>query len=170
MSKTYVPEDISPEQTELATELRIPFITNPHPRWRYVTAIVVNPVPELHSWGGLVPNEDEVRMVASFNDQYREYWYLETWSTRMREFAPYDIDGGAVGRYLIKHCSGGWGYRLHTWRSGPAFVPGRRDDPQPLAVVLDRYHTPWEGQPVGVRWLEWKSTRPEVFGAPGGAR
>lgn len=158
--RAYDPEDISPEQTGLATSLRIPFITNPYPCWFYVTAVVVSHDP--HLWKGLMPAEDEVRMVASFNDQYREHWYRDSYKQKMREFAPYDIDGGAVGRYLVKHVNGGWGYRKHTWQSGPAFVPQWNEAPERLELVLDRIH-----DLVPERWTTWKVDHPEVFGSVG---
>lgn len=165
MSRGYEPsEDISPKQTELATSLRVPFITNPYPRWFYVTAVVVSDDPYL--WRGEQPTEDEVRMVASFADEYREYWYRDSYKQTMRDLAPYDIDGGAAGRYLVKHRNGGWGYRIHTWQYGPQFVPEWWDaDPEPLEAVLDRYHNRSSLSEPSKRWLEWKAQHPEVFAA-----
>jgi hypothetical protein len=162
MARPYEPaEDISPAQTELATSLRVPFITTPYPHWFYVTAVVVS--DEKYLWRGLLPTDDEVRMVASFTDEYREHWYNDGWKARMREFAPYDIDGGAVGTYLVKHANGGWGYRKHTWEYGPQFVPEWDAEPQPLEAVLDRVHSWGSDEPPAKRWLEWKSAHPEVF-------
>jgi len=157
MGRDYEPEDISPAQTELATSLRVPFVTNPYPRWFYVTAVVVSD----DLWRGLVPTDDEVRMVSSFAEEYREHWYNATWKAKMARFAPYDIDGGAVGTYFIKHANGGWGYRKHTWQYGPQFVPQHGDDPQPLPKVLDRVHTMVDE--VSKRWVGWKAARPELF-------
>jgi hypothetical protein len=158
----YTPgDDISPEQTELATSLRVPFITTPYPRWFYVTAVVVS--DDKYLWRGLVPTEDEVRMVASFNEAYREYWYRDSFKEHMARNAPYDIDGGAVGRYLIKHENGGWGYRKHTWEYGPQFVPEWNAAPEPLEAVLDRAHRFVDD--VDPKWVEWKSAHPEVFAA-----
>ena len=156
----YAPEDVSPKQTELATSLRVPFITTPYPRWFYVTAVVVS--NEKYLWQGLVPTEDEVRMVASFNEQYREHWYRDSFKEHMARNAPYDIDGGAVGRYLIKHANGGWGYRRHTWEYGPCFVPEWNVEPQPLEYALDRCHSMGSGGP-GKDWVEWKAAHTEVF-------
>jgi hypothetical protein len=161
MGRAYEPEDISPKQTELATSLRIPFINNPYPRWYYVTAIVVSTDPRL--WRGLMPTDDEVRVVASFNDEYRQYFYNEWWKGRMREFAPYDIDGGAVGRYLIKHANGGWGYRRSTWQYGPEFVPTWSSEPEDLVSVLDRCQG--FGSEPNPRWEQWKADHPDVFQA-----
>lgn len=159
MSRAYVPEDISPKQTDLATELRVPFIGSPYPRWFYVTAVVVSD----DLWFGHEPSEAEVKAIASFNDHYREHWYNERWKARMRDFAPYDIDGGAVGRYLIKHRNGGWGYRRHTWQYGPTFAPKQDAEPQSLIAVLDLCETfvdePWP------HWVEWKAAHADIFAA-----
>lgn len=156
-------EDISLKQTELATSLRVPFIKHPYPRWYYVVAVVV-PDERRPVWHGEMPTDDELRMVASFIDEYREYWYRDSYKQKMRDLAPYDIDGGAVGTYLVKHANGGWGYRKHTWEYGPCFVPMYNADPEPLEQVLDRVHSHGSG-PLPKRWLEWKSSHPEVFAA-----
>lgn len=157
---SYTPSDLSPAQTELATSLRIPFLASAHPRWYYVTGIVVSDL-----YGGILPADDEVRIVASFDEEYREHWYRDSWKTRMAEFAPYDIDGGAVGRYLIKYKHGGWGYRISTWQYGPTFVPMSRDEPAGLVSVLDRLHAHGGSEP-NPRWEQWKADHPEVFGQP----
>lgn len=162
MGSHYTGTDLSPLQSELATSLRIPFITSSHPRWYYVTAVVV----EDDLYGAAVPTDDELRMVASFNDQYREHWYRDSYKQKMREFAPFDIDGGAVGRYLIKYAkTGGWGFRRHTWQYGPTFVPTWKDKPQPLVVVLDRCMS--FGDEPSPRWEQWKTEHADVFAAGG---
>jgi hypothetical protein len=158
MSRNYAPDDVSPKQTALATELRVPFITSPHPRWFYVTAIVVSD----DLWRGLEPTEDEVRAVASFNDHYRDHWYRDSYKAKMRAFAPYDIDGGAVGRYLIKHANGGWGYRKHTWQYGPEFVPQWDAESESLIAVLDRCESIVADEPMP-RWTRWKADHADVF-------
>uniref|UniRef100_UPI003F4955B4 hypothetical protein n=1 Tax=Pseudonocardia sp. CA-138482 TaxID=3240023 RepID=UPI003F4955B4 len=155
MSRPYDPEDISPRQIELATRLRVPFITTPYPSWNYVIAIVVSSPP--HLWHGLVPTEDEVRVVAAYNDQYREYWYDAWWKQRMSDFAPYDIHGGTIGRYLIKRPDGGWAYRRRSWRYEPEFMPEWDAEPLPLGPVLDLDRNSL--------WLKWKAKHPEIVAA-----
>lgn len=159
MSRDYEPEDIS-VHSDLAVSLRIPLISTPYPRWYYVTAVVVSTDP--HLWRGLMPTDDELRIVGSFNDEYREHWYRDSWKQHMRDFAPYDIDGGAVGRYLVKHENGGWGYRKHTWQYGPEFVPSWDSEPADLVTVLDRCCN-WSDRP-NPRWEQWKSDHHDVFG------
>lgn len=160
MSRVYTPTDIS-VHSDLAVELRVPLIADPYPRWFYVTAVVVSREP--HLWHGLMPTDDELRVVASFNDHYRETWYRDSWKQKMRDFAPYDIDGGAVGRYLIKHKHGGWGYRKHTWQYGPCFVPEWNAEPAGLVDVLDRCHS-FVDEP-SPHWVQWKQDHADVFEA-----
>lgn len=124
---------------EPANRYRFPLISNPYPRWRYVTAVVVS--DEL--WIGQRPTDEELEIVASFHEEYCSRWYGPPhtgWRGRDLDKRPFDIDGGAVGRFLIKHANGGWGYRAHTWRYGPEFVPEWTDEPTGLVAVLDRYH------------------------------
>lgn len=170
--REYIPEDISPHQTELATSLRVPFIRNPWPRWFYVTAIFVDPGSP-PGWHGELPTDNEVRMVASYNDCYRDYWYCDSYKAKMREFAPYDIDGGAVGRYLVKYPDGGgWAYRKHTWQYGHTFVPAspflagvlaeETVAPLTLEQALDHERHIGTDYP-DTKWIAWKAAHPEVF-------
>ncbi|MEJ2886135.1 hypothetical protein [Actinomycetospora aeridis] len=160
--RQYDPEDISPQQTELATSLRVPFVTNEYHRWNYVCSVVVVEPNKWSPWAGLLPTDDEARMIASFIDEYREHWYRDTFKAVMAEFAPYDIDGGANLAILRKRPEdGGWQYRKRTWESGPHWWPDRESEPLTLAAVLDRVHT-IAGDPMR-HWQEWKSAHSEVF-------
>jgi hypothetical protein len=155
MSAEWLYAEDGVERDEFAESLRLPLIVHPYPRWCYITAVVVDP----HLWHGIRPTDDELRAVASFHQEYVDRYYNERWKTHMRE-RPFDIDGGANSRYLIKYPHGGWGYRLDSWRCGPTLVPGRRDEPQDLMAVLTRAHSL-----IPERWQQWVDDHPEVFGA-----
>lgn len=135
--------DISPYQTELATSLRIPILTSSMPRWHYITGIVVCDNIINH---GIMPDEDEIRAVA---EQLRKYnlWYRKAFLDAMRNFAPFDIDGGANLGYYLKRPDGWWTYRKRTWDS-PRFSKkfGELDE------VLDNNFSGWSGipDPAGV--------------------
>jgi hypothetical protein len=143
----------------LAEQLRIPLIRNPYPRWRYTTAIVVSD----DLWHGLMPTDDELRMVGSFHEEYSVYFLGPDadrgYRARLAQ-RPYDIEG-KPGRFLIKHRNGGWGYRRTTWEYGPEFVPEWNAEPEGLEKVLDRVHT--IGDKVLNHWAEWKAANPDVF-------
>lgn len=163
---TDVEVDLNPYAEDIAVadalslELRVPLIRHPHPRWYYVTAVVVSD----DLWIGQHPTEAEMRVVGSFHEEYMSRWYGPPhtgWRARDMDARPFDIDGGAAGRYLIKHAHGGWGYRIHTWQYGPEFVPEWRAEPAPLVTVLDLYHN--RGGDISERWAEWKARHPEIF-------
>lgn len=143
------------ERDEFAESLRLPLIDSPYPRWCYITAVVVSSNPYL--WQGIRPSDDELRAVASFHQEYVDHWYRDSWKVRMRE-RPFDIDGGANGRYLIKYPHGGWACKLATWRHGP--VPAQRDEPQSLMAVLARAHSI-----IPARWERWVADHADVFEA-----
>ncbi|MEE3066596.1 MAG: hypothetical protein VYA67_22085 [Actinomycetota bacterium] len=107
--------DISPEQTELATSLRVPFLSSSHPRWNYITGIVVCDDILDH---GIVPTEDEVREVGAYLTAYRDRWLRESFQKAMAHLAPYDIDGGANAGFYMKRPDGFWVYRKRTWTQG----------------------------------------------------
>lgn len=128
--------DIHPEQTELATERRVPFLTSSRPRWRYVTGITVG-----NSWPseGLVPTDEEVELVAGWLTDYCDRWYDQGGYRRdMKKFAPFDIDSGANSVYFIKHAHGGWGYRRYSWTRGSVWVPRPHDAVMTLEDVIAR--------------------------------
>lgn len=146
----------------VSLDVRVPLINTPHPRWSYVTAIVVRAWP----WQeGPEPANDEIRMVGSFHEEYCSYWYGPPhtgYRGRELDKRPFDIDGGAVGRFLTKYQHGGWGYRRRTWQYGPLFVPSFDDEPTPLVSVMDRIHTLIDV--VSERWVTWKADHPNIFG------
>lgn len=155
-------EDLAMPVSELSLELRVPVIVSPHPRWFYVTAVVVGRWP-YHE--GPVPTDDELRMVGSFHEEYCSYWYGEPgtgWRARDLDLRPFDVDGSAVGRYLTKYANGGWGFRRHTWTYGPTFAPTHTEEPASLMAVMDHIHTVCDE--VSPRWVQWKVDHPDVFG------
>lgn len=126
--------DISPQQTELATSLRIPILATAHPRWSYITGIVVgDDIPD----HGIMPTEDEIRQVAAHLESYCEY-YNGGFRAAMRNFAPYDIDDGANLGYYLKRPDGCWTWRKRTWES-PRFSPKTGE----LSEVLNRNFSGW---------------------------
>ena len=136
--RTWAPgDDISPQQTELATSLRVPFLTSAYPRWNYITGIVIS---EDDLGRGIVPTEDEIRQIAA---QLQSYYpvYRPGFHRAMTQFAPYDIDSGANLGYYRKHPDGGWFYRKRTWES-PPWWPSRAET-MPLADILERNFRGW---------------------------
>jgi hypothetical protein len=139
MTRVWEPSDISPQQTEHATQLRVPIVNTSYPDWTYITGIVVQDLehPEWPNRGQL-PTEAEVELVARRLQEYCARWYRQPYLNRMREFAPYDVDPGANLAYFIKWDNGGWGYRKRTWDRGPSFVPTFEAEPESLAQVIGR--------------------------------
>lgn len=118
--------DISDQQTEFATNLRIPILATAYPRWNYITGIVVCDDILNH---GIMPIDDEITAVAAQLQDYSTY-YQQAFLDAMRQFAPYDIDGGANLGYYLKRPDGWWTYRKRTWES-PRFskkVTGELDE------------------------------------------
>jgi hypothetical protein len=138
MTRVWEPSDISPQQTEHATQLRVPILDTFNPGWSYITGIVVQDL-EHPEWPnrGQIPTEAEVELVAQRLQEYCAKLYRQSYLNRMREFAPYDIDSTCMV-YFIKWDNGGWGYRRSTWDRGPLFVPTFEAEPESLAQVIDR--------------------------------
>ncbi|QYN17583.1 hypothetical protein [Amycolatopsis sp. DSM 110486] len=137
----------------------IPIVSNEWPSFNYITSVVVS----LGDFGGcyVSPSDDELAMVASFHDEYTEHYYGGSgWFNRMRKRTPFDLDGGANGRFLCKYEHGGWALKVRTWEHGPR--PMRNDKPMSLLAVLDRHHT--IGNEPMPRWVDWKAARPKIFG------
>jgi hypothetical protein len=131
--------DISADQTEFATSLRIPFLTSPYPSRDYRFGIVVN-TDDNALWRGEVPTDEEVTVIAAVRNSYTDYFFPMTnvFRREMEAYAPYDIEGGKPGHYFIKRADGSWAYRRSQWSSGPEFVPDIRDTPATLAEIIDR--------------------------------
>lgn len=146
----------------LSLEMRVPIIRTPHPRWRYITAVVAGKWP----WHESPDISDaELRMVGSFHEEYCSYWYGPPhtgYRGRELDKRPFDIDGGAVGRFVTKYPNGGWGYRISTWEYGPLFSPTQAE-PTSLLAVLDRVHSHGAATDVSPRWTKWKADHPDVF-------
>lgn len=137
-NRTWQPEgDISAEQTEFATSLRVPFLSTAAPRWNYITGIVVG---EAFPDRGVVPTEDEVREIAAQLQSYCTF-YRSGFREAMARFAPYDIDSTANLGYYLKRPDGGWCYRKRTWESPPWWPP--RETSHALSEVLARNFAGW---------------------------
>lgn len=130
--------DISDQQSELATSLRVPILTSEYPRWNYITGIVVN--DRDYGWPSIMPTDDEIRAVGAHLELYCEY-YNASFRKVMKDFAPFDIDGGANLGYYMKRPDGRWCYRKRTYRYGPHWVP--KDGEATLTEVLARNFTGW---------------------------
>jgi len=137
--KLWIPGfDISRHQTEFATGLRVPFLTDPYPDRDYRFGIVVN-TDDNAIWRGEVPTNEEVQVIADVRNAYVNYMFSEpnALRTEMEAFCPYDIEGGKPCYYFIKRGNGSWAYRCSKWRSHD-FVPELRGTPMTLAEVIDR--------------------------------
>lgn len=129
-------DEISSTQTAHATALRVPFLSSSAPRWHYITGIVVQGGGA--DRGGIVPTEDEVDSVAKHLEAYCARWYRDSYRRTMREFAPFDIDGGANLGYYMKRANGGWCYRKRTWEIGPRWMPRPEDPIETIDQVIKR--------------------------------
>jgi hypothetical protein len=153
----------------------VPLIHHEHPSWYYITAVCVSP-PQSdesvfhHEYA--MPTDEELAMIASYHDEYVQRYYGNPeygWIARQREKHPFDIDGGANGRYLMKYpaneergYTGGWARKHMTWEHGPR--PARFDEKQmTLLEVLDTDRT--IGDEPMPEWVAWKAAHPEIFGA-----
>jgi len=156
------------QQGDFTEQFRYPIINTSHPRWSYVTAVVVE--DQQTSWSTYTtvrPTDDELRIVASFHDEYMEHWYGPReygYRARVMNNRPFDIDGGANSRILVKRGDGDWAYRLKTWCHGPRFVPALHlgQEKHDLISLLDRIHTHGDDKPTQ-RWIDWKNAHPEMF-------
>ncbi|EIU12252.1 hypothetical protein MA5S0422_2961 [Mycobacteroides abscessus 5S-0422] len=129
-------EGISSEQTDYAIALRIPFLSSCRPAWHYITGIVVQGSGADRD--GVVPTDDEVETVAKHLEAYCAHWYRDSYRRTMREFAPFDIDGGANLGYYMKRANGGWCYRKRTWEIGPRWMPRPEDPIETIDQVIER--------------------------------
>jgi len=144
------------------TKLRIP-VTSAYPRWRYTATF--------DRESEVRPTDAEARQLASFIEEYREYFFNETYKAKLSK-RPFDTDAKTV--IFHKWAEDDWSYRRDSWEYGPFWVPvfpgqrgGQYDAPNwraPLTLVqvMDRIHT--IGDEPSKRWLDWKASHPEVFG------
>lgn len=107
--------DISPQQTEYATSLRVPLLASAYPQWNYITGIVVCEGIVDH---GIMPTEDEITEVGAYLVAYRDKWLRQSFQDAMAQLAPYDIDDGANAGFYMKRPDGHWVYRKLTWTQG----------------------------------------------------
>jgi hypothetical protein len=126
-------KDLSSHQTEFATKRRIPFLRDAWPTTMYITGIVIG---DGYAWQMTFPTEDEVTLVAQYLEEFRDRYPL-SFQEEMKQFAPYDIDGGGSQIYFRKHPKGGWGYHRGTWR-GQVWAPEQNESLQTLEEVFDR--------------------------------
>ncbi|MFH9574213.1 hypothetical protein ACH4MG_27195 [Streptomyces sp. NPDC017454] len=143
------------------SKLRIP-VTGTHPHWRYIAAF--DRASEAR------PTDAEARMLASYIEEYKEYFFNDWYKTKLLE-RPLDVD--AVTRIFHKWSEGDWSYRVITWQYGPFWVPvaprlrggdsdyEKASGPLSLEQVLDRAHAIVD-EPMQ-HWLDWKAAHPEVF-------
>ncbi|MDX2838021.1 hypothetical protein PV377_03205 [Streptomyces ipomoeae] len=158
-------------QDDPLTALRIAVVRSSHPMWCYLVAFLdVNEEP--YGWHSKErPTVAEALQLASYLDQYKNYWYNASYIGRMAE-RPLDVDGGANGVTFIKYGPDDWGYRRRTWTMGPTFVPGspvyrehypneNHIGPLSLPRLMDHIHS-LSGE-ASERWTEWKADHPDVF-------
>jgi hypothetical protein len=138
-------------------EHHIPLIHQEYPHWRYVTAVCVSPPgSSLNKY--LMPTERELAMIVSFHEEYVEHYYglpVYGYLKQQRDKHPFDIDGGANGRFLMKVGEDSWRMRHQSWSDA---VPEYGDPTRTLIELMDNDYS------LSVRWPSWKADRPEIFG------
>jgi hypothetical protein len=172
------PFGLDAKQNDPLTALRIPVVRGFNPRWHYVAAYLdVDPdCPFDPPWpfaSAERPTEAEAQMLVSFLQEHRHYWFNDEGYAREMDQRPLDFDSGWNTTVFIKYGTDDWGYRRCSWVYGPTFVPepptfADRTGPLTLEQVMDRCHAHGDEPPK--RWLDWKATHPEVFGAPESVR
>ena len=136
---------------EYAESLRIPLVDSAHPRWNFITSVLVGDI-----YDGVRPVNAELDTIASFHQFYLDEWYAPAELNVMAE-KPFDVDGGANGRILLKRADGLWAYRRRSWRLGPLFVPSLSHRPRSLVDILDLANA------NSSRWSAWKTANSEYF-------
>ncbi|OEV13237.1 hypothetical protein [Streptomyces nanshensis] len=176
MTTTSWPFGTDAKQDDPLTARRIPVVSGFNPRWRYVAAYVdTDPnCPFDPPWpfaSAERPTEQEARMLTSFLQEHRHYWFNNTGYAREMDARPLDIDSGWNTTVFIKYGTDDWGYRRCSWTRGPTFVPeppsiaDRTLGPLTLEQVMDRRHTLGDTEPMQ-HWIDWKNTHPDDFPAP----
>lgn len=143
-------------------------VTCSHPGWRYIVAFDRESPAR--------PTDAETRMLVSFLDDYKTYWYSPSYRARLAT-RPLDVDGGANTVIFHKFGDDDWGYRRASftigWQWTIAWPDCRADEratgvcgpfigPYPLDALMDLIHDRGSTKP-STRWGAWKATHPEVF-------
>jgi hypothetical protein len=81
------------------TAMRIA-VTSSHPMWAYLVAF--------DQQSEARPTDHESALLASYLDEYKSYWYNDSYRLRM-EARPLDVDGGANGVIFHKWAADDWG-------------------------------------------------------------
>ena len=175
--KEYDYRDIS-RRYGFAEELRVPLVDGFYPQWNYTVAVAVSwhegPCERATPWCTLMPTDDEIRMIASFIQEYRNHWYREG-AGRELDRRPYDIDGVANGIVFGKMAElpengkyaprpEHWTYHKRSWRYGPLAIQMVGDRPMTLLELMDHERTISSDDGPMPRWIEWKAAHPEIFG------
>ncbi|MFJ9633791.1 hypothetical protein ACIRU8_39465 [Streptomyces sp. NPDC101175] len=164
------------------TALRIPVVTSFNPDWCYVAAYLGTSADTGNTFdppwpfaSAERPTDAEARMLVSFLEEHRWYWFKNEGYARRMDERPLDIDSGWNTTVFIKYAENDWGYGRCSWTYGPTFVPTppssrgaqyeytKHPGPLTLEQVMDLRHTIGDG-PMQ-HWLDWKKAHPEVFPA-----
>lgn len=148
-------------QPQPLLDRHVPVITSMYPRFCYVTAVVVSHPGITPGYGDsyVMPDAAELEMIASYHDEYVDHYYGDPaygWISRQREKHPFDIDGGANGRFLAKRGDGDWLFRRSIWDE---VIPHYQEQPHSLMEILNRANS------LTDRWNKWVESHPEVFTA-----
>jgi hypothetical protein len=163
------------KQDDPLTALRIPVVTSFNPSWHYVAAYLGTSADTGNTFDPPWPfasverpTDIEARMLVSFLQEHRHYWFGDQGYARKMDLLPLDVDGGWNTIVFIKYGENDWGYRRCSWRYGPTFVPGPPGSESreflgqlSLEQVMDRIHA--SGDKIGQHWLDWKAAHPNVF-------
>jgi hypothetical protein len=121
------------------------------------------------------PTDAEARMIASFIEQYQDYFFGDGWWRKVQQAKPFDMDCYTT-KIFHKWADDDWSYRVSTWCAGPHWAPvfprqrgGEFDTatikgPVTLLQLMDRIHTIGDDNPTQF-WQDWKTAHPEVFAA-----
>jgi hypothetical protein len=133
-------------------KLRIP-VVGTIPDWRYLATLDEN---------GQRPTPAEARILSSFIDFERQYWFTEPVQERMLA-EPFDVpEDGHNTITFLKYDHGGWGYRHATWEVGPAFRPMAGEPSARLLAVLGLLlHS--DSKRRRATWADWTESRLEIF-------
>jgi hypothetical protein len=167
------PFDTDAKERDPLTVLRIPVVCSFNPRWHFVAAYLdVDPNCQFDPpWpfaSAERPTDAEAKMLASFLQEHRHYWFGNEGYARKMDQRPLDVDSGWNTVVFIKYGANDWGYRRCSWTYGPTFVPDppnfadRKLGPLTLEQVMDRVHTIADDKPMR-HWADWKATHAEVF-------